>query len=259
MTDHRLALITGGAQGIGRGIVEYLLARGWRVAALDRDTLALDELAAAHPTSPLLAVAVDVGDEAEVDNAFSRLQDWQRAHDQPPGLDLLVNNAGIADPESGPIEHLSLAGWRRWQDSHLTGAFLCTRAAVTGLRSRHGSIVNIASTRALQSEPHCEAYAAAKGGLLAMTHALAISLGPEVRVNALCPGWIETGPWQKSSARSEPEHRPVDREQHPVGRVGEPEDIAATVAFLASPEAGFITGQHFAVDGGMTRKMIYAD
>ncbi|MDW5376089.1 SDR family oxidoreductase [Halomonas sp. HP20-15] len=259
MTDHRLALITGGAQGIGRGIVEYLLARGWRVATFDRDAAALAELEAAHPTSPLLALSADVGDETDVEDAFSRLQDWQNAHEQPPGLDLLVNNAGIADPESGPIEALSLSDWRRWQNSHLTGAFLCTRAAVAGLRIRHGSIVNIASTRALQSEPHCEAYAAAKGGLLAMTHALAISLGPEVRVNALCPGWIETGPWQKSSARSVPEHRPSDREQHPVGRVGEPEDIAATVAFLASPEAGFITGQHLAVDGGMTRKMIYAD
>lgn len=259
MIDHRLALITGGAQGIGRGIVEHLLARGWRVAALDRDAAASEELEAAHPTSPLLTLIGDVGDETAVDDAFARLHDWQRAHDQPPGLDLLVNNAGIADPESGPIESLSLAGWRRWQDSHLTGAFLCTRAAAAELRTRHGSIVNIASTRALQSEPHCEAYAAAKGGLLAMTHALAISLGPEVRVNALCPGWIETGPWQKRSARSVPEHRPIDRQQHPVGRVGEPEDIAATVAFLASPEAGFITGQHFAVDGGMTRKMIYAD
>ncbi|MCP1366861.1 SDR family oxidoreductase, partial [Halomonas sp. BBD48] len=120
-------------------------------------------------------------------------------------------------------------------------------------------IINMASTRALQSEPHCEAYAAAKGGLLAMTHALAISLGPEVRVNAICPGWIETGPWQKSDQRSSPEHRAIDRDQHPVGRIGEPEDIAAAVAFLAGDEAGFITGQEFVIDGGMTRKMIYAE
>jgi len=259
MTTPRLALITGGAQGIGRGIVEHLLARGWRVAALDRDAEALAELDDTHPEATLLVLRADVARETEVDAAFARLRDWQAGAGEPPGLDLLVNNAGIADPVSGPVESLSLADWRRWQDSHLTGAFLCTRAAVADLRTRRGSIVNIASTRALQSEPDCEAYAAAKGGLLAMTHALAVSLGPEVRVNAVCPGWIETGPWQKAARRETPEHRAIDHDQHPVGRVGEPTDIAATVAFLASEEAGFITGQQLPVDGGMTRRMIYAE
>jgi NAD(P)-dependent dehydrogenase (short-subunit alcohol dehydrogenase family) len=86
-------------------------------------------------------------------------------------------------------------------DGHLTGAFLCTRSAIPGLRARRGAIVNIASTRALQSEPHCEAYAAAKGGLLAFTHAAAISLGPLIRVNSVSPGWIETGPLQKLQPR----------------------------------------------------------
>lgn len=116
----------------------------------------------------------------------------------------------------------------------------------------------MASTRAIQSEPHCEAYAAAKGALLALNHALAISLGPDIRCNAILPGWIETGPWAKASKRAAAEHRDIDREQHPVGRVGEPGDIAGTVAFLASASAAFITGQQIAVDGGMTRKMIYA-
>lgn len=259
MSGTRLALITGGAQGIGRGIVEYLLARGWRVAAIDLDNEALAELDAAHPSSPLLPLIADTRHENEVDAALARLRDWQASAGQAPGLDLLVNNAGIADPETGPLESLSLGDWRRWQDSHLTGAFLCTRAAIADLRSRHGSIVNMTSTRATQSEPHCEAYAAAKGGLRAMTHALAVSLGPEVRVNAISPGWIETGPWQKSANRSKPAHRAIDRNQHPVGRVGAPEDIAAAVAFLAGDEAGFITGQEFIIDGGMTRKMIYAE
>ena len=168
-----------------------------------------------------------------------------------------MNNAGLACPTSGPVEKLALSDWNRWLDSHLTGAFLCTRAAVPGLRLRRGSIVNIASTRALQSEPDCEAYAAAKGGLLSLTHALAISLGPDIRVNALCPGWLETGPLQKKSRRREPDHREIDLSQHPVGRVGEPADIAAAVEFLASPQAGFMTGQHLVIDGGMTRKMIY--
>ncbi|WIX33005.1 SDR family oxidoreductase [Salinicola sp. JS01] len=254
-----LAIITGGAQGIGRATVELLLSEGWRVAALDRDPEAVAELDEAYIDAPLLAMVVDVSDELQVQEAFAHINGWQQEHGKADGFDLLVNNAGIADPECGPLEALALADWRRWQESHLTGAFLCTRAAISGLRQRHGAIVNIASTRALQSEPHCESYAAAKGGLLAMTHALAVSLGPEIRVNAICPGWIETGPWQKAAQRSQPEHREIDRTQHPVGRVGEPQDVAATVAFLASDKAGFITGQHISVDGGMTKKMIYAE
>lgn len=254
-----LAIITGGAQGIGCATVELLLERAWRVAVLDRDPQAVAELDERFSEQPLFAMVVDVSDELQVKEVFQHIRSWQREHDQDEGVDLLVNNAGLADPECGPIETLSLEHWRRWQESHLTGAFLCTREAVPGLRHRNGAIVNIASTRALQSEPHCESYAAAKGGLLSMTHALAVSLGPQIRVNAICPGWIETGPWQKSEDRQTPEHRDVDRDQHPVGRVGEPRDVAETIAFLASDKAGFITGQHVNVDGGMTKKMIYAD
>jgi NAD(P)-dependent dehydrogenase (short-subunit alcohol dehydrogenase family) len=120
---------------------------------------------------------------------------------------------------------------------------------VPHLRRTRGAIVNIASTRALQSEPNTEAYSASKGGLVALTHALAISLGPRVRVNCVSPGWIET----RESAR----HSRAEHAQHPVGRIGRPEDVAEIVAFLLSDAAGFITGQNFIVDGGMTRKMIY--
>lgn len=253
----KTALITGGAQGIGRGIVDYLIQRGWSVAALDLDADALNELAGTYAAQELLTLHADVGDEEQVARAFEALDAWQHKEGDAEGLDLLVNNAGIANAHSGPIESLSLAGWRRWQDSHLTGAFLCTRAAVPRLRVRSGSIVNMASTRALQSEPDSEAYAAAKGGLLAFTHALAISLGPDIRANAICPGWIETGPWQKESQRKEPHRRDIDNRQHPAGRVGEPSDIAAAVLYLAG--ASFVTGQHLSVDGGMTKKMIYAD
>lgn len=253
-----LAIVTGGAQGIGRALTAHFLSAGWRVLVLDRDAEAMADLEK-NPTHPgLLGCTADVGDEAAVTAAFAALADWQARNGQPAGIDLLVNNAGIADPVSGPLDSLTLADWRRWQDSHLTGAFLCTRAAIPGLRIRRGTIVNIASTRALQSEPQCEAYAAAKGGLLALTHALAISLGPEIRVNAVSPGWIETGPWQKPSERRTPTHRPIDAAQHAVGRIGEPADIVAAVAFLASPQAGFIAGQNLVVDGGMTRTMFYA-
>ncbi|WP_188053155.1 SDR family oxidoreductase [Sphingosinithalassobacter sp. CS137] len=248
------AIVTGGAQGIGRGTVQHLLDQGWRVGIFDADGEAVAEMRERLPQAPLFARTVDVGDESAVADAVAAWRGF--AGDR---LDLLVSNAGIADPYTGPIEDLALETWRKWQDSHLTGGFLMTRACVPLLRAAKGSIVFMASTRALQSEPQTEAYAAAKGGLCALTHALAISLGPDIRVNAILPGWIETRDWQKAGERQSVEHRPIDCEQHPVGRVGTPQDIAATVAFLASEGAGFITGQQFVVDGGMTRKMIYAD
>ncbi len=254
----RTALVTGGGQGIGRGIVETLIARGWRVLALDRDNEALRELAGAYPADALLTVAADVASERAVASAFDRFDKWLKRNGEPAGLDLLVNNAGIADPYCGPLEKLSLAKWRTWLDSHLTGAFLCTRGAVPRLRKRDGaSVVNMASTRAFQSEPHTEAYAASKGALVAFTHALAISEGPAIRANVICPGWIETAQYKKSSERSEPKHRKIDRMQHPAGRIGTPDDIAQAVLYLA--DATFVTGQTFVIDGGMSRKMIYAE
>jgi NAD(P)-dependent dehydrogenase (short-subunit alcohol dehydrogenase family) len=252
----RIAIVTGAAQGIGRATVEYLLKRQWRVAALDHDAEAVAEMGDSA-SEALLPLTADVGREADVEAALGRVAAWTGY--AAPVCDLLLNNAAIADPVSGPIENLSLGDWNRRMDSCLTAAFLCTRTATPWLRRRRGSIVNIASTRALQSEPNTEAYAACKGALVALTHALAISLGPEVRVNAISPGWIEVGSWKKRSERRSPGHRPVDAAQHPVGRIGQPDDIAALIDYLASPAAAFITGQNFVVDGGMTRKMIYAE
>lgn len=115
------------------------------------------------------------------------------------------------------------------------------------MRAHRGRIVNIASTRALMSEPTGEAYAASKGGVVALTHALAMSLGPEIRVNCISPGWINTDPDAKLSD--------ADHQQHPAGRVGTSRDVAEAVEYLAS--AGFVTGQNLVLDGGMTKKMIY--
>jgi NAD(P)-dependent dehydrogenase (short-subunit alcohol dehydrogenase family) len=161
-------------------------------------------------------------------------------------LDALVNNAGIASPGNGPVEKLALAEWNRRIGVNLTGAFLMTKHAAPHLRRARGAIVNIASTRALQSEPDTEAYAASKGGLVSLTHALAMSLGPQVRVNCVSPGWIAHTPVKKK-----------DHAQHPVGRVGRDQDVAELVAFLLSDAAGFATGQNYVLDGGMTKKMIY--
>ena len=253
MSDERQTIvITGGAAGIGRGTMLHFHGLGWRVCALDRDEEALAELRTMFPATECLALRCDVGVESEVKDAFDEVEGW--LGDAP--LTCLVNNAGIADPYCGPLEDVSLADWNRWMDASLTAAFLCSRAALPLLRRADAaSIVNISSTRSLMSEPESFAYAASKGGIDALTHAMAVSLGPKIRVNAILPGWIETGPWQKAADRAQPDHSESAKSQHPAGRIGTVEDIAEAVEYLVN--AGFVTGTRIVVDGGMTRKMIY--
>jgi NAD(P)-dependent dehydrogenase (short-subunit alcohol dehydrogenase family) len=229
----KAALVTGGAQGIGRAAAALLAERGYRVVIADRD-------AVAGRKTGMSFIRCDVSREASVRACIRQVvKRFGR-------LDALVNNAGIASPGNSPVEKLRLTEWNRRIGVNLTGAFLMTKHAAPHLRRARGAIVNIASTRALQSEPDTEAYAASKGGLVALTHALALSLGPQVRVNCISPGWIAHAPVKKR-----------DHEQHPVGRVGRVEDVAELVAFLLSDAAGFATGQNYVLDGGMTRKMIY--
>ena len=254
MDMDKTLLVTGAGNGIGRAILMHFAGKGWRVIGLDTDSEALAELRDALTRERALLLTCNVGREGEVARAFERIAEW--LGDAP--LDCLVNNAGIADPYCGPLEDLDLASWQEWIDASLTAAFLVTRAALPHLRrAKSASVANISSTRAIMSEPETFAYAAAKGGLDALTHSMAVTLGPAIRVNAIRPGWIETGPWQKSGARTHPDHRDKDRDQHPAGRIGKPEDIAEAVDYLH--EAGFVTGQHLNIDGGMTVKMIYKD
>jgi NAD(P)-dependent dehydrogenase (short-subunit alcohol dehydrogenase family) len=237
------AIVTGGAQGIGRAIAALLAACGYRVAIAD-------QLApAGHLEAGSFFLKTDVSSEASVRACVrTTVKRFGR-------LDALINNAGIASPGNGPVEKLDLRDWNRRIGVNLTGAFLMTKYCVPHLRGTRGAIVNIASTRALQSEPDTEAYSASKGGLLALTHALAISLGPRVRVNCVSPGWIDVSAGKKNGRQAKLSRK--DHAQHPAGRVGRPEDIAEIVAYLLSDAAGFITGQNFVVDGGMTKKMLY--
>ena len=246
-------LITGGAQGIGRGIAQSVLGAGGSVMIGDLDVVAGKAcLSEWHAGSRAAFGRLDVSREASVKR-------WIAAALKRFGrIDALVNNAGIAEPHQGNFGELSLATWNRYLGTNLTGAFLCSKHALPALAKVGGAIVNIASTRALQSEPDTEAYAASKGGLVALTHAMAISAGPAVRVNAILPGWIATDAWQKPGARRLPKLSKRDHAQHPAGRVGTPEDIGALAVYLMSDQAGFITGQHFIVDGGMSVKMQYA-
>lgn len=248
----RVVLVTGGAQGIGRGIAQAVLGAGGAVVIGDTDVDAgracLDEWDAG---AAALFVRLDVSKEASIRRCVDRAA---KAFGR---IDGLVNNAAIADPESGAVGRLALSEWNRHLATGLTSAFLCTRQALPLLRQSQGAVVNIASTRAAQSEPDTEAYAAVKGGLVALTHALAVSLGPEVRVNCISPGWVPTDAWRKPTARRRPGLSRKDHAQHPAGRAGTPEDIGALAVHLLSPAAGFITGAEFVVDGGMSRRMRY--
>jgi NAD(P)-dependent dehydrogenase (short-subunit alcohol dehydrogenase family) len=235
MTKDKVAIITGGARGIGAATVQELLAQGYKVVSAD-----LDEPQAAN--EDVLFIKIDVSQEASVTNMVEQtLRRFGR-------IDALVNNAGLLPHNLPLVEAMSLEVWNRFIATNLTGAFLCAKHTLASLRQTKGTIVNIASTRFLQSEGHDAPYAATKGALVAFTHSLAIEAGPEVRVNCISPGWVHTG---KEVLRK------IDHEQHPAGRVGKPEDIAAMVAFLVSEKALYITGQNFIVDGGMTVKMIY--
>lgn len=247
----KVAVVTGGAQGIGSGIVRKLLGDGMAVVVGDADDEALAEASTALAASGRwFGVRADVACEADVQTLMAAAV----AHFGR--IDTLVNNAGLMGPQT-TLEETSITAWERVLAVNLTGAFLCAREAAPELRRHAGAIVNIASTRALQSEANTFAYSASKGGVVALTHALAVSLGPEVRVNAICPGWIEVGDCRKTSTQRTVTHSTADRVQHPVGRVGVPADIAELAAYLVAPESGFVTGQVFVVDGGMTRKMIY--
>ncbi|MGX9963258.1 SDR family oxidoreductase [Roseomonas sp. F4] len=233
--SRKVALVTGAARGIGRAVAARLARDGWRVVGVDRD-LPAEALAGVR------FLRADVADEA----AVAALVDDIRAEEGR--LDGLVSNAGFMIRK--PIRELSLAEWSAVIATNLTATFLLVREAEAMLRAAKGAVVTIASTRAIQSEPNTESYAASKGGLVALTHALAVSLGPDVRVNCVSPGWIDTA--------GDP-LRPEDHAQHPAGRVGQPADVAALTAWLLGPEAGFVTGAEFRTDGGMTRKMIYEE
>jgi NAD(P)-dependent dehydrogenase (short-subunit alcohol dehydrogenase family) len=237
MSEHpkRVALVSGGANGIGAGIAARLSRDGWRVVVADRDS------AGAAPPGGRYVVC-DVADEAAVASLLHSVGATEQR------LDALICNAGFMIRK--PIADLSLAEWLSVQATNLTSTFLLVRSAETLLRTSKGVVATIASSRARMSEPDTESYSASKGGLVALTHALAISLGPDVRVNCISPGWILT---------KGPDPSAEENAFHPAGRVGRAEDVAGLVAFLVGPDSGFITGAEFVVDGGVTRKMIYPE
>jgi NAD(P)-dependent dehydrogenase (short-subunit alcohol dehydrogenase family) len=247
--------ITGGAQGIGRGIALHFATRGYAVSVADTvedagaEIVALIERAGGRG----LYVPTDVSRREDVERWIGRTLETLGCPD------VLVNNAGIA--RNRPFLELDAADFDTVIGVNLRGTFLCAQAVARQMSAagKPGCIINIASTRAFMSEAGTEAYTASKGGIVALTHGMAISLGEHrIRVNCISPGWIEVGDWQYSGRAETPHHSERDREQHPVGRVGTPEDIARACRFLAE-DAEFMTGQNITIDGGMTVKMIYEE
>lgn len=244
----QIVIVTGSGHGIGRAVAGMYAAHGAHVVIAEQDRTAglaaADAINASEATTgTALFHQIDVSQPESIDDLMRMVDTrWGR-------LDVLINNAGITRWKS-PYE-LTVDEWDQIMNTNVRSVFLASREAAKIMR-RHGdgAIVNLSSTRAHMSEPDTEAYAASKGGILALTHAMAVSLGPDrIRVNAISPGWIETGDYEALRAE--------DHGQHPAGRVGKPDDIARACLFLTQKENDFVTGTELVVDGGMTRKMIY--
>lgn len=237
--------MTGAGSGIGRCVAEAYAAEGAMVVIAERDNAkgkaAESSIRDIGGEASFILTDVSVPDQVTA---------MVRATVEKYGtIDIVINNAGFGIWKS-PLD-LTVEEWDSVVNTNLRGAFLCAREAARFMKEHcGGSVVNIASTRAFMSEAGSEAYAASKGGVVALTHALAASLAhSSIRVNCISPGWIETGDYSAL--------READHTQHLSGRVGMPEDIARACLFLTGDGNEFINGENIIIDGGMTRKMIY--
>ena len=233
MFENKVVIVTGGAQGIGCSIAQKYVEQGANVVVAD----------VAEPADATIHfIKTDVRSESDVQALM------EQTAERFGTIDILINNAGkfVVTP---PTE-LLLEIWDDIINTNLRSVFLCAREAAKYMNG--GAIVSVASTRAFQSEPYTEAYAASKGGIVALTHALATSFAEKnITVNCISPGWIETGDFAKL--------REIDHAQHLSNRVGKPEDIARACLYLTHPENNFITGTNLTIDGGMTKKMLYEE
>lgn len=241
----KVVIVTGAGRGIGRSIAMALASEGAKVIIAEKDQVTGSEAekVISEAGGTACFIQTDICNPAEIESMTAKSAELYGT------IDILVNNAGFGRWK--PPCDLTVEEWDEVINTNLRGAFLCAREAAKVMRQHGGgSIINIASTRALMSEPDSEAYAASKGGIVALTHALAASFSRDnIRVNCISPGWIETGDY---STLREADHR-----QHFSGRVGKPDDIARACLFLASSGNDFINGENIVIDGGMTRRMIY--
>ena len=243
--EGRVAVVTGGASGIGLATVRRFAAEGAHVVIGDLDPdagkTAADEVGG-------LFVATDVTDPAAVEHLF------KQAFDTYGSVDIAFNNAGISPPDDASILDTGLEAWRKVQEVNLTSVYLCCKAAIPYMqRQNKGSIINTASFVAVMGAATSQiSYSASKGGVLAMSRELGVEFARQgIRVNALCPGPVNT-PLLTELFAKDPERAQRRLVHVPMGRFGEPDEIAAAVAFLASDDSSFITANTFLVDGGIS-------
>ena len=244
----RVAVITGGCSGIGLATVQRFVQEGAKVVVGDIDDRRGEEIVGSYGESVATYVHVDVTSKEQVDALF------QTAKDVYGSVDIAFNNAGISPPEDDSILDTDLDAWRRVQEVNLTSVYLCCKAALPHmLEQGRGSIINTASFVAVMGAATSQiSYSASKGGVLSMTRELGVQFARQgVRVNALCPGPVNTPLLQELFAKDA--ERAARRLVHvPMGRFGEPEEMAAAVLFLASDDSSFMTASTFLVDGGIS-------
>jgi NAD(P)-dependent dehydrogenase (short-subunit alcohol dehydrogenase family) len=243
----KIVYVTGGANGIGKAIVTLFCKDGADVTFCDIDTVAGEKLSNELSSYKCTYHEVDLSDARVLEQSVNKVIEAKG------NIDVIINNAGVSHFNS--MLDITVEDFDKVMDINLRPIFITARTLAKHRDAhpqlnRYGRIINMASTRHLMSEPNSEAYAASKGAIVSLTHALALSLSKyHVTVNCISPGWIETGSYDLLTEQ--------DHTQHPSGRVGKPEDIARACLFLCQSENDFINGQNIVIDGGMTKKMIY--
>ena len=240
--DGKVALITGGASGIGRSIVKKFTAAGASAVIVDLDETRARELAASATNTQVHVC--DITDEVQVRQLFSQFRE----------LDILVNCAGIG--LVGNVEQTELADFERLFRVNVQGTFLVIRAALPLLIKRHGSILNIGSVAGIVGIKRRFAYCASKGAIHALTHQLAVDYPTEIRVNCIAPGTVDTpfveGYLEKYHRHEKEKVRAELNQRQPLGRLAQPDEIADLAVYISSPAAAFMTGSIVTIDGGLT-------